>query len=161
MKLLVALALAILTLAVSSSVIGYLARGDGGGVLSTAAPSTSVAAPTAATAPAPVRTTAAAASSSWPNQSSTSTSSSSAAPAGITMAELDRHNTSTSCWLLISGKVYDVTSYLRNHPGGSRTITPWCGKESTNAFATEDGRGEHSPDAYAHLDGLLIGSIAR
>ncbi len=40
-----------------------------------------------------------------------------------------------------------VTSYLGSHPGGTRTVTPWCGKESTAAFTTEEGRGEHSPDA--------------
>jgi cytochrome b involved in lipid metabolism len=60
----------------------------------------------------------------------------------------------------VSGRVYDVTTYLRDHPGGSRTITPWCGQESTEAFATEDGEGEHSDEAYALLEDYLIGDLA-
>lgn len=78
---------------------------------------------------------------------------------GYTLAELGRHASTTSCWLLIGGRVYDVTTYLRNHPGGARTITPWCGKEATRAFATEDGRGEHSTSAYQLLEDYYIGNL--
>lgn len=77
--------------------------------------------------------------------------------AGITIAELAVHASSTDCWLAIDGNAYDVTNYLGDHPGGSRTITPWCGKEASTAFATEDGRGEHSSDAYALLADYLLG----
>jgi cytochrome b involved in lipid metabolism len=77
----------------------------------------------------------------------------------FTAAEVAQHSSSTSCWLLIDARVYDVTRYLRNHPGGSRTILPWCGRESTTAFATEDGRGEHSDEAYALLDEYFIGEL--
>jgi hypothetical protein len=62
-------------------------------------------------------------------------------------------------WLLISGAVHDVTNYLRVHPGGAETITPWCGKEATEAFATEDGRGEHSPRAQQLLASYYIGEL--
>jgi len=75
-------------------------------------------------------------------------------------AEIARHDDSADCWLVVAGRVYDVTAYLRQHPGGSRTILPWCGRESTEAFATEDGRGEHSPEAYHLLSGYLIGAAA-
>ncbi len=87
--------------------------------------------------------------------SSTSTS----RPAGITLAELAVHASSSDCWLAIDGNAYDVTNYLSDHPGGSRTIVPWCGKEASTAFATEDGRGEHSPDAYALLADYLLGPL--
>lgn len=76
------------------------------------------------------------------------------------VAEVSSHATSEDCWLIVNARVYDVTGYLSNHPGGQRTITPWCGMESTAAFATEDGRGEHSPEAWIDLERYLIGHAA-
>lgn len=149
MKALVFAALAILALSISATTIGYLTEGDGAGT--TATPSAPTRAP--ATAPTiatePTTTTA-------PSTGATTVEPTTTA-VGFTAAETAQHNTSDSCWLLISGRVYDVTSYLRDHPGGARTITPWCGKESTEAFATADGRGEHSAAAYAHLGLLDLG----
>ena len=82
------------------------------------------------------------------------------APAAFSAAEIATHASTTSCWLLISNRVYDVTTYLSRHPGGIRTITPWCGKEASQAFATEAGRGEHSPVAYDLLQAYCIGVLA-
>jgi len=78
-----------------------------------------------------------------------------------TLADLSAHASTQTCWLLVSDRIYDVTGYLAKHPGGTRTVTPWCGKEATKAFATEDGRGEHSPEAYALLDDYYIGDLQR
>ena len=36
--------------------------------------------------------------------------------------EVFKHKTADDCWLLIEGKVYDVTKYLDEHPGGSGTV---------------------------------------
>lgn len=29
-----------------------------------------------------------------------------------------RHNSEEDCWIIVRGKVYDVTYYLNTHPGG-------------------------------------------
>jgi len=78
----------------------------------------------------------------------------------FSLSEIALHNTTASCWLLISARVYDVSTYLTRHPAGTRTITPWCGKESTVAFATEDGTGTHSSRAYGDLAEYEIGLLA-
>jgi cytochrome b involved in lipid metabolism len=83
-----------------------------------------------------------------------------AGPARFTSAEIAVHNTTSSCWLLIDARIYDVTTYLSRHPAGSRTITPWCGRESTVAFDTEDGEGTHSSRAYVDLAAYEIGVLA-
>ncbi|KAJ5160948.1 uncharacterized protein N7482_007952 [Penicillium canariense] len=59
----------------------------------------------------------------------------------FTWAELQQHNTRQSCWVAIHGAVYDVTDFLDSHPGGSRVILRWAGKD-----ATEDFDSVHSLD---------------
>ena len=39
--------------------------------------------------------------------------------AKIDGAEVARHNTKKSCWLLLDSRVYDVTSFQSEHPGGT------------------------------------------
>ena len=36
-----------------------------------------------------------------------------------TLTEVSQHCTPQDCWLIIHGKVYDVTSWVPRHPGGS------------------------------------------
>lgn len=37
-------------------------------------------------------------------------------------------------WVVIHGKVYDLTKFLPEHPGGPRIILKYAGKDATNAF---------------------------
>lgn len=77
---------------------------------------------------------------------------------GITAAQLGQHTTDTSCWLLISGRVYDVTTFLPHHPGRGSTMAKYCGKDATEAFLTQDGRGtRHSYAAIDKMKPLYIG----
>ncbi|MBP9760317.1 MAG: hypothetical protein KBD24_03015 [Candidatus Pacebacteria bacterium] len=70
------------------------------------------------------------------------------------------HNTTSDCWLIINNKVYNVTQYIPFHPGGTNTIKPWCGKESTNAFNTKGGGGgSHSSSANNMLANYLVGTL--
>jgi fatty acid desaturase/cytochrome b involved in lipid metabolism len=50
-----------------------------------------------------------------------------------TLEDVSRHNTPADCWLVIWGKVYDVTSWIPNHPGGS-LIHVKAGQDSTQLF---------------------------
>ncbi|KAJ3163504.1 hypothetical protein HDU86_000084 [Geranomyces michiganensis] len=62
----------------------------------------------------------------------------------ISYQELQRHTTKESCWLLIHGRVYDLTSFLSEHPGGQRIILKEAGRDATAAFAEV-----HSEDVIA------------
>ena len=77
----------------------------------------------------------------------------------LTMSELAKHNSSQSCWLLISGKIYDVTSFINQHPGGANEILKNCGTDATVAFATRGGTGTHSARAYSMLSKYFIGNL--
>lgn len=37
-------------------------------------------------------------------------------------AEVAKHSTKESCWIVIDSKVYDVTSFLYSHPGGAAIL---------------------------------------
>lgn len=83
------------------------------------------------------------------------------AKSGYTYVDVAKHASPADCWIVVRDRVYDVTSYLRSHPGGSGTITPWCGKESTVAYETEDGAGTHSSRANQLLQNYYIGDLRR
>ena len=75
----------------------------------------------------------------------------------LTPAEIAKHGSAGSCWVMISGKVYDLTSYLGIHPGGPGQIIPYCGKDGTRAFATKNSGASHSSYATSLLNSYYIG----
>ena len=74
----------------------------------------------------------------------------------ITPDELARQNTAESCWIAIHGKVYDVTSFLADHPGGKKVLVNEAGKEATKKFDMF-----HKPDVLKKYgDKLIVGELA-
>jgi cytochrome b involved in lipid metabolism len=59
--------------------------------------------------------------------------------------EVQTHNSKQSCWSAIRGKVYDLTSWISNHPGGEKAILSICGKDGTEAFVNQHG-GKNKPE---------------
>lgn len=57
--------------------------------------------------------------------------------------------------MIINGKVYDVTKYIDEHPGGEEVLVDCGGVDATDPF---DDIG-HSEDAREALVGLLIGEV--
>jgi len=52
----------------------------------------------------------------------------------ISKSDLKNHASPTSCWVKISDKVYDLTSFLDHHPGGVDPILSVSGSDATDAF---------------------------
>ncbi|CAN0889489.1 Cytochrome b5 [Linum grandiflorum] len=66
-----------------------------------------------------------------------------------------KHNLRDDCWLLIHGKVYNVTEFLDEHPGGEEVLLAAAEKDATDDF--EDvGHGE---DARNIMNKYYIGDI--
>ncbi|KAI9180299.1 hypothetical protein Ddye_015616 [Dipteronia dyeriana] len=72
-----------------------------------------------------------------------------------TLAEVAEHNHSKDCWLVIHGKVYDVTKFLEDHPGGDDVLLSATGKDATDDF--EDVG--HSSSAKAMMEEFYVGNI--
>ncbi|RMJ27865.1 mitochondrial cytochrome b2 [Aspergillus sp. HF37] len=49
-------------------------------------------------------------------------------------AEVANHSSPESCWVILYGKVYDVTDFLPDHPGGSKVILKLAGKDATEEY---------------------------
>nr|XP_056707683.1 acyl-CoA (8-3)-desaturase-like [Euleptes europaea] len=60
-------------------------------------------------------------------------------------------------WLVINRKVYDISNFYRQHPGGSRVISHFAGQDATDAFTAF-----HKDEALVkkYLNSLLIGELA-
>ena len=73
-----------------------------------------------------------------------------------TMAEVKAGNSAQKCWTAVSGKVYDLTPALTQHPGGKAAIMSLCGIDGTSAFTNQHG-GQSNP--MSMLNGLQIGIL--
>lgn len=80
-------------------------------------------------------------------------------PAVYTPTDVARHARPEDCWMIIDGRVYDISTYLPDHPSRSGIVEPWCGKEASEAYHTK-GRGRsHSAGANALLAEYRIGTL--
>ena len=76
----------------------------------------------------------------------------------ITLAQVATHNSRTNCWSAINGSVYDLTSWIPNHPGGEGAITGLCGIDGSIRYNSQHG-GKSKP-AMA-LAGFKVGVLAK
>ena len=78
----------------------------------------------------------------------------------IPSREIELHNSAESCYVSRKARVYDVTSFLEEHPGGSDFILQYGGKDVAEIMGDEIEH-EHSESAYEMLDEhYLIGFVA-
>lgn len=52
----------------------------------------------------------------------------------ITVDEVKQHNKKDDIWIVIRGKVYNVTQYLTYHPGGSDILLQYAGCDGTELY---------------------------
>ncbi|KAK7112009.1 acyl-CoA 6-desaturase-like isoform X1 [Littorina saxatilis] len=71
--------------------------------------------------------------------------------------EVKTHTESKDKWLVIEGQVYNITSWARKHPGGSRVISHYAGQDATDAFRAFHNNLDH---VKKYLKPLHVGSIA-
>ena len=61
-------------------------------------------------------------------------------PAGtisLTNSEIKTHSSRSDCWSIVNANVYNLTSYVKNHPGGATVIENICGKDGSKAFVNQ------------------------
>ncbi|MCD7465940.1 Delta 8 Fatty Acid Desaturase [Datura stramonium] len=70
----------------------------------------------------------------------------------ITAEELKKHNKQDDLWISIQGKCYNVTDWVKEHPGGDIPIRSLAGQEATDAFIAF-----HPGSAWKYLDKFFTG----
>ncbi|KAK5457325.1 hypothetical protein LTS15_005106 [Exophiala xenobiotica] len=55
--------------------------------------------------------------------------------------EVAKHASRDSCWVIVNGRVYDVTDYLNKHPGGSQILLQYGGKDATSIYEPNHAAG--------------------
>jgi len=76
-------------------------------------------------------------------------------PKKYTMEEVAKHTDVEDLWVVIEGKVYNVTPFLEEHPGGDGVLMEKAGTDATEAF--EDVG--HSDEARSQLGNFYIGDL--
>lgn len=75
-----------------------------------------------------------------------------------TLLAVSTHDSVSSCWVVVSGKVYDLTKWVSQHPGGPEKISRICGTDATSAFNTKHGEDTRPVNT---LSTFLIGELAQ
>ncbi|CAM6018888.1 unnamed protein product [Sphagnum balticum] len=69
------------------------------------------------------------------------------------LKEVAEHKAQDDCWMVIHGKVYDVTKFLDDHPGGDEVLLQTAGTDATDDF---DDAG-HSDNAKVQMEDFYLG----
>lgn len=77
----------------------------------------------------------------------------------FTRAEVEASNSNGSCYVTIDNKVYDVTDFVQDHPGGPELILDYAGKD-VKEILQDPTSHPHSEAAYEVLDESLVGFVA-
>ena len=110
-------------------------------------------APTVSATPNPVKT-------STPAPTNTPSATPSPTPTATTikytMDLVRQNNSERSCWSVINGNVYDLTSWINSHPGKSGPIKSLCGIDGTTSY-----RSQHANQARPEqrLESFLLGPL--
>nr|UTK45974.1 b5-E [Tripterygium wilfordii] len=70
--------------------------------------------------------------------------------------EVSLHNKRNDCWITIKDKVYDITSYVEEHPGGDAILTH-AGDDSTEGFYGP----QHATRVFDMIDDFYIGDLEK
>ncbi|KAG8374275.1 hypothetical protein BUALT_Bualt11G0114600 [Buddleja alternifolia] len=73
-----------------------------------------------------------------------------------TKADVSLHNQRTDCWIIIKEKVYDVTSYVEEHPGGD-AILAHAGDDSTEGFFGP----QHATRVFDMIEDFYVGDLVK
>lgn len=83
--------------------------------------------------------------------------SSAASPRIIRISSLSKMTSRQSCWVSVYGTVYDITTFVDRHPGGSGILMRQCGTEIGDMF---DSVG-HPKSALKHVEKLMLGVLEK
>ncbi|ORE12085.1 Inositolphosphorylceramide-B hydroxylase [Rhizopus microsporus var. microsporus] len=76
----------------------------------------------------------------------------------FTQQEVAKHNSSKSLWVVFNDRVYDITEFAKDHPGGDDFLLQFAGKDITEVMSDKDYH-EHSEASFEILQDYMIGRM--
>jgi cytochrome b involved in lipid metabolism len=73
----------------------------------------------------------------------------------ISRKEVAEHNNSKDLWVVIDNKVYNLTKFVPDHPGGEEAISQHAGGDATKGFFGY----QHPERAFFEVEDYLIGTV--
>ncbi|KAK4262264.1 hypothetical protein QN277_003119 [Acacia crassicarpa] len=76
---------------------------------------------------------------------------------GQTRSQVAQHKSTKDCWLVVYGRVLNLTKFLEEHPGGEEVLLEVAGKDASKEFDTI-GHNEGAKKMFAKFQvGVLQG----
>lgn len=69
-------------------------------------------------------------------------------------SEVAKHNNVNDCWIIVDGKVYDITDYIFDHPGGESILANAGGDSTVGVHGPQ-----HPPSMWDVLKLYYIGDL--
>ncbi|BGP47980.1 hypothetical protein JCM10450v2_003849 [Rhodotorula kratochvilovae] len=76
----------------------------------------------------------------------------------FTLEQVASHTAADNAWLVVEGNVYDVTSFLDDHPGGKKILLNHAGRDATDKFHQFHSRKVLEKTAKQFLIGKVGGA---
>ncbi|KAF5971143.1 L-lactate dehydrogenase (cytochrome) [Fusarium coicis] len=64
----------------------------------------------------------------------------------VSLDDLKQHNTASDCWIAVHSKVWDITHFINEHPGGPEVLLNLAGSDATELY-----NDVHAPDIIEDL----------
>lgn len=74
----------------------------------------------------------------------------------ISRREALLHNSADDCWIIIHNHVYDITAFLKEHPGGKDILLSRAGEDASSYFIGKHGRNKA---VIRQLETMRIGTL--
>lgn len=73
----------------------------------------------------------------------------------ISLNDLNKHKSKSDCWIAVHSKVWDITNFVDEHPGGPSVLLKCAGSDATQSFDEA-----HAPDMLQEMPkGSFIGLL--
>ena len=66
---------------------------------------------------------------------------------------LEMNNKEDDLWVAVNGKVYDLTKFVNEHPGGPQVLLDHAGKDGTKTF----NDAKHPKEAIKDMEKYCVG----
>ncbi|KAI8976187.1 hypothetical protein BDB01DRAFT_899348 [Pilobolus umbonatus] len=74
------------------------------------------------------------------------------------LKDISEHNHQKSLWVIYNEKVYDITEFAQDHPGGDDILLEYGGKDVTMVMSDMDIH-DHSASSFEMMEDYMIGTV--